>query len=59
MQEHAPSLGKTSLRWCSFITFVQPLTTEEKLRVLFSFAITCSLIHKYHRTTNPEEGVPW
>ena len=40
--------------WRSFVTFVQPLTTEEKLRVLFFFPITCSLIHKYHHTTNPK-----
>ena len=37
--------------WRSFVTFVQPLTTEEKLRVLFFFAITCSLTHEYHHTT--------
>ena len=55
MQEHALSLGKTSSRMALLRYF--RLTTEEKLCVLFSFTITCSLIHKYHHTTNPEKGL--
>ena len=43
--------ARQAREWRSFITLVQPLTTQEKLRVLFSFAITRSLIHEYHRTT--------
>ena len=52
MQEHMLSLGKTSSRMELFCCF-RP-TTDQKLRVLFSFVITCSLIHKYHHTTNPK-----
>ena len=46
--------ARQAREWRSFVTFIQPLTTEEKFHVLFSFTITCSLIHKYHRTTNPK-----
>ena len=49
-QDHARRWVRQAREWHSFIIFIQPLTTEEKLRVLFSFAITCSLIHEYHRT---------
>ena len=49
--------ARQAQEWRSFITFDQPLTAEEKLSVLFSFAITCSLIHEYRRTTNPEKGM--
>ena len=55
MQEHAPSLGKASLRM-ALLCYFRP-TTEEKLCALFPFAITCSLIHEYHHTTNLEKGV--
>ena len=49
--------ARQAQEWHSFVTFVQPLTTEEKLCVLFSFAITCSLIYEYYCTTNPEKGM--
>ena len=46
---------RVSLRM-ALLCYFHPIT-EEKLFVLFSFAITCSLIHEYHRTTNPEKGM--
>ena len=48
-RKNTPLLGKTSSRMKLLRNF-RP-TTKEKLCVLFSFAITCSLIHEYHRTT--------
>ena len=48
--------ARQAREWLSFVTFVQPLTTEEKLCLLFSFAITCSLIHEYHCPTNPKRA---
>ena len=48
--------ARQAREWRSFVTLVQPLTTQEKLRVLFSLAITCSLIHEYHRTTIIRKG---
>ena len=48
--------ARQAREWRSFVTLVQPLTTQEKLRVLFSFAITCSVIHEYHRTTTIQKG---
>ena len=53
-QEHAPSLGKTSTRM-ALLRYFCP-TTEEKPRVLFSFAITLFTDPQVHRTTIIRKG---